>query len=69
MSKNCGSCVAFDREHLIHHPQMLDGNRHPAVARCRRTPPPWQAVNDTDWCCAWQPRLPGGAALHEDNGA
>jgi hypothetical protein len=68
VSRTCAECAAFDREHLIHHAQMLGDIRHPAVARCRRTPPPWQTVNDNDWCCAWQAR-PRPAALHEDNGA
>ena len=69
MNKTCLECAAYDREHLIHHPQVHGDIRHPGVARCRLTPPPWQPVNDTDWCLAWQPRRPTAAALHEDNGA
>jgi hypothetical protein len=69
VSKNCGNCAAFDREHLIHHAGYANGVRHPAVARCRNAPPPWQAVNDTDWCRAWSPRPGSSATLHEDNGA
>ena len=69
MSENCANCAAFDREHLIHHQGYANGHRFPAVARCRKAPPPWPAVNDTDWCRSWERRPGAHVGLHQDDGA
>lgn len=66
MPRTCETCAAFNREHLIL-PVRIEGTvRFPSTAQCRRLPPPWPVVEDTDWCGQWSPRQP---ALHEDNGA
>lgn len=50
MARTCQNCIAFDRENLQLPPQFSGDVRFPAQARCRRAPPPWPTVQDTDWC-------------------
>jgi hypothetical protein len=51
----CRTCRAFNREQPI--APRLPGV--PVEAQCRRGPPPWTTVSETDWCLAHQPtRVP-----------
>lgn len=51
----CRTCKAFNRAELE---QPRTSNTTPR-AQCRRAPPPWATVAETDWCLAHQPtRVP-----------
>lgn len=53
----CRTCGAFNRgEPSV--PRVHEHNL-PMQAQCRRGPPPWALVAETDWCLAHQPtRVP-----------
>lgn len=68
MPRTCASCAYFNRERLLTPVVVNAGTRFPATAQCRRTPPPWPVLQDTDWCGEHSPR-PGAPASLQDDGA